>query len=136
MNKHASRLIALAAAAAASLTLAVPAFAHHSFAMYDLKQQIELKGVVKEYHWSNPHTFIDLMVTEKGQPVVYGLEGQQVRLMVKAGFRRDSLQTGDKVTILINPMRDGSVGGHFLKVTKADGTVLGNAATLAAGAGQ
>lgn len=124
MNRR-SMFLLVASAASAAAVIAVPALAHHSFAMYDLKKQTTLTGVIKEWHWSNPHTFIDLTVVEGGKPVVYGLEGQQVRLMTKAGFRRDSLKPGDKVSILINPMRDGSKGGHFLKVTKADGTVIG-----------
>ncbi len=114
----------LLAAAAASLATA-PVLAHHSFAMYDLKKQATLKGEVKVFKFTNPHTGIHLDVVENGKPVTYELEGQQVRLMTKAGFKRTSLKPGDKVTIVINPLRDGSRGGHFLQVTLADGTVLG-----------
>lgn len=104
----------------------IPALAHHSFAMYDIRKRVTLKGEVKVYKYSNPHTWIFLEVVENGKPETYRLEGLQVRLIAKAGFKRDSLKFGDKVSIVINPMRDGSRGGHFLQVTLADGTVLGN----------
>jgi len=112
-------------AAVAAALIGTPALAHHSFAMYDIKKRTTLKGEVKEFKFTNPHTWIYLDVVENGKPVTYELEGQQVRLMARAGFKRNSLKPGDKVTILINPLRDGSKGGHFIQVTLADGTVLG-----------
>jgi Family of unknown function (DUF6152) len=114
----------LLGAAAISLA-AAPVLAHHSFAMYDLTKRTTLKGEVKVFKFTNPHTWIFLDVVEDGKPVSYALEGQQVRLMTKAGFKRSSLKPGDKVSIVINPLRDGSKGGHFLQVMLPDGKVLG-----------
>jgi hypothetical protein len=124
MVRGAVRAVLLIAIAAWLTT--IPAFAHHSFAMYDIKKRVTLQGVVKVFKFSNPHTWIYLEVVENGKPEMYRLEGLQVRLVAKAGFKRNSLKFGDKVSILINPLRDGSRGGHFLQVTLADGTVLGN----------
>lgn len=107
------------------ILLAAPALAHHSFAMFDLKKERELKGEIKRFHWSNPHTLVDVTVVEDGRPVVYRLEGQQVRVMSNFGFRRDSLKPGDKVSAVMRPLRDGGKGGMLVRVTKADGSVLG-----------
>ena len=124
MANRSVRLMVMGAAAAVSL-VAAPALAHHSFAMYDLKKTVTLKGEVKEFHWTNPHTFIDLTVMEGGKPVVYELESQQVRLMTRSGWKRDSLKAGDKVEVAIHPLRDGGKGGHFLRVTMPDGKIIG-----------
>lgn len=125
MNRDPVRLPPLLGAILMSLLACVPAFGHHSFAMYDITKRATLRGTVKVFKFTNPHTWIFLEVVENGKPVIYELEGQQVRLMAKAGFRRNSLKAGDQVTIVINPLRNGGAGGHFLQVTLADGTVLG-----------
>lgn len=127
MRPSAIQTLSVAAGLSAAF-IATESFAHHSFAMFDLTKQVELKGVVKEFHWSNPHTAILVTVNENGKPVVYDLEGQQVRVMANSGFRRDSLKPGDRVTVTMRPLRDGRKGGLFQRVVKADGTVLGGGA--------
>src|SRR5436190_246915 len=107
MNSVSTRLTLLAAAAVAAVA-AAPASAHHSFAMFDMAKTVEVAGVVKEFHWSNPHTFIDVTVNEGGKPVDYVMEGQQVRLMARSGYKRDSLKPGDKVLVKMHPLRNGS----------------------------
>lgn len=131
MDRRLVMMLGAAAAICATLN-ASSSSAHHSFAMFDLKKEVELKGEIKEFHWSNPHTAIHVSVIEGGRPVVYDLEGQQVRVMTNSGFRRDSLKPGDKVSVLMRPLRDGRKGGLFVKVVKADGTVLGGGAAAAA----
>lgn len=119
------RVIAVLCSTAFALLAAAPAFSHHSFAMYDLTKRTTLKGVVKVFKFTNPHTWIHLEVIENGKPVLYELEGQQVRLMARAGFKRNSLKPGDQITVVMNPLRDGSKGGHYLQVTLPDGKVIG-----------
>lgn len=102
---------------------ALPAGAHHSFAMFDLEKDVTLQGVVKEFQWTNPHSWIQLMVTDaEGRQVEWSLEGGSPGVLSRGGWKRTSLQPGDKVTVVIYPLRDGKPGGSFLEVTRADGS--------------
>jgi uncharacterized protein DUF6152 len=106
------------------------ASAHHSFAMFDTAKQVMVEGVVKQFTWSNPHVWLDVTVMDdKGQSQQWGLESLAVGLLYRAGWNADSLKPGDKVTVLLHPMRDGTLGGQLMKVTFPDGRVLysGNA---------
>lgn len=116
---------ALAAAAAlAAVSAPFASLAHHSFAMFDNTREVELAGTVKEFQWANPHTFIQLQVTSGGRTVEWSLEGGSPNLLARNGWSRLSLAPGEKVTVLINPLRDGRPGGTFLEVRKANGKVL------------
>ncbi len=125
------RLRALCTAASlAPLFAAGAASAHHSFAMFDTSKQVTVQGVVKQFTWANPHVWLDIVVTDdRGQPQTWGLESLAVGLLYRDGWTADSLKPGDKVTVQLHPMRDGTFGGQLMKVTLADGHVLnsGNA---------
>jgi hypothetical protein len=100
--------------------------AHHSFAMFDQKQRVTLKGTVSEFQWTNPHAFIHLVVPNAAT----GSDSWQVELnspnnLKRQGWKSTSLKVGDVVTLVLNPLRDGTKGGLFVSVTLADGTVLG-----------
>lgn len=103
---------------------AVPASAHHSFAMFDKTKEVTLSGTVSAFQWSNPHTFIQLKVPAEGRVVEWSLEGGSPNILSRNGWNRLALTPGEKVTILINPLRNGQPGGTFLEVRKANGTVL------------
>ena len=110
-----------------------PAFAHHSRAMFDQTKQITLVGTVKDFQWTNPHCWIQVLVPDpnnaQGAPVEWGVEmGAPVELMRK-GWKPASLNPGDKVTIVINPLRDGQTGGLVVSVTGPDGKIIGHPAT-------
>jgi hypothetical protein len=99
---------------------AAPAFAHHSFAMYDQARLVTLQGTVKDFEWTNPHSVIFVITGGMGgKPEdLWAVElptgpGNLSRL----GWSKHSLQTGDKVAIDINPLRDGRHGGSLKKVT-------------------
>ena len=118
---------ALALAAIGTAVLAAPAFAHHSFAMFDATKTVTLKGTVKEFEWTNPHSWLRVMVTDDaGTPRQWALEmgspGQQSRV----GWKPDSVKPGDQVTVQMHPLKDGSRGGQFLSVELANGEHLGN----------
>lgn len=115
----------LLAAAALCLGLPSAALAHHSFAMFDNNKEVVLDGVVREFQWTNPHSWIQLVVPENGQPVEYSIEMGSPNNFARHGWHHSSLQPGDRVKVNIHPRKDGSKGGQFLKVVKADGTVLG-----------
>jgi hypothetical protein len=117
-----SRLAMLAA-----LCVATSAFAHHSFAMFDQAKQVTLKGTVREFQWTNPHAWIHLDVPNASG----GVDSWQVELnspnnLKRQGWKSTSLTAGEKVTLMLNPLKDGTKGGLFISVTLPDGTVLGD----------
>ena len=97
--------------------------------MFDQTKQVELVGTVKDFQWTNPHCWIQVLVPDPGNPsaapVEWGVEmGAPVELMRK-GWKPGSLNPGDKVTIVVNPLRDGQRGGLVLSVTGPDGKIIG-----------
>jgi Family of unknown function (DUF6152) len=113
---------------AAAITLTSPlAVAHHSFAMFDQSKEVTLQGTVKEFQWTNPHSFIELAaMNADGTADVWSVELNSPNNLKRQGWKSDSLQTGDKVTLVLNPLRDGRKGGLFISVTRPDGLVLGD----------
>ncbi len=115
----------LFAGIAASL-IAAPAFAHHSFAMFDATKVVTLEGTVKSFEWTNPHMWLTVSVPQaSGAPIEYPLEMQGIAGAVKLGWKRDSAKAGDKITVNIHPLRDGTHGGQLLNVVLGNGTKLG-----------
>jgi len=108
------------------------ASAHHSFAMFDARQSVTLHGVVKEFRWSNPHVFIQLLATDEGGVTAgeWSIEMTSPEHLARAGWRPGTLKSGDKVTIIIHPIRDGSMGGQFVSGIAADGTAIGVSPSL------
>jgi Family of unknown function (DUF6152) len=102
-------------------------FGHHSFAMFDQSKQLPLKGTVKEFQWTNPHAWIDLKVAHaNGEEEVWGVELNSPNNLKRQGWKSGTLKAGDKVTVVINPLRDGKKGGLFVSVTLPDGKTLGD----------
>jgi hypothetical protein len=115
----------IAAAAATASLVSAPAGAHHSSAMFDATVETPLVGVIREFRWSNPHAWIELDVaSEDGATTMWAIESQPPSMLARRGWTRSSLKTGDEVTIMINPLKDGQPGGSLVSVTLADGTVL------------
>lgn len=116
----------LIVASLVTLASAAPfgALAHHSFAMFDKTKEVTMTGTVKQFQWTNPHTFIQLEVETRGKKVEWSLEGGSPNILSRNGWNRLSLSAGERVTVLINPLRNGDPGGTFLEVRKANGTVL------------
>ncbi len=110
-----------------ALLASASAFAHHSFAMFDQSKQLTLKGTVREFQWTNPHAWIHLDVPNQAG----GLDSWQVELnspnnLKRQGWKSTSLKAGDAVTLMLNPLKDGTKGGLFIAVTLPDGSVLGD----------
>ncbi len=100
--------------------------AHHSFAMFDRTKVVSLKGVVREFQWTNPHSWIQLLVKDaNGDSEEWALEALSPNVLGRMGWKRNSIKPGDEITAYFNPTRDGSHGGNLVKVTLADGTVIG-----------
>ncbi|HUK02138.1 MAG TPA: DUF6152 family protein [Steroidobacteraceae bacterium] len=113
--------------AIAVLSLTSTVHAHHSFAMFDQSKQLPLKGTVKEFQWTNPHAFIEIDVPNaEGTVELWKIELNSPNNLKRQGWKSTILQPGDKVTVVINPLRDGTKGGLFVSATLADGKVLGD----------
>jgi hypothetical protein len=112
--------------AIAVLLTASSALAHHSFAMFDQSQTVTLQGAVKDFRWTNPHVFIELLVkNENGADEEWSIEMTSPEHLSRAGWRPGTLKPGDKVTLNIHPMRDGVKGGQYLSGTGPSGPLLG-----------
>lgn len=120
---RAARAAALAIPAALATSAAQ---AHHSFAMFDRDREVVLTGTVKEFQWTNPHTWLQLNVPNaQGAATEWSIEGLSTGTLSRQGWKPRSFKPGDKVTVKIYPMKDGSSGGSFIGATLPNGSTLG-----------
>jgi Family of unknown function (DUF6152) len=115
----------LALAGIAAAVYAIPAVAHHSFAMFDANATTNLEGTVKEFQWTNPHAWIMLTVNKDGQDQQWAIEMNGPAGLARLGWRPKTLTPGMPVKMQIHPLRDGTNGGQFMEITLPDGTVMG-----------
>ena len=111
-----------------ALAFSAPASsAHHSFAMFDQEKTLTLEGTVKEFQWTNPHTWLQLVVKDPvtGREQEWGLEAQSVAIQTRMGWTRHSLSPGDHVVVQIHPVNGGLAGGSLLSAT-VNGKLIGN----------
>ena len=105
------------------------AAAHHSPAMFDGTKEITLTGTVKEFQWTSPHCWIQMLVADAANPsaapVEWGIEMDNPVGLSRHGWKPRSLQPGDKVTVIAHPLRDGSHGAQVVSVAK-NGQIVGN----------
>ena len=112
----------------AALWLTPLAEAHHSNSAFYVTKVITIKGVVKEFKWSNPHVWVILTVDDgKGNKVDWKVEGRPPGILSRAGWSPKVLQPGETITIDLSPAKDDSASGLIARVTKEDGTILANA---------
>ena len=122
------RAMACCAGMAAALLLTPLAQAHHSNSAFYVTKVITIKGVVKEFRWSNPHVWVIVTVDdEQGNKVDWKVEGRPPGILSRAGWTPKSLQPGERVTIDLSPAKDDTTSGLIARVTKEDGTILANA---------
>jgi hypothetical protein len=102
---------------------AAPALAHHSFAMFDHEKTMTLSGTVKELEWTNPHAWLHIVAVDEktAKPVEWSFEMGGVGQVSAQGWKPDSVKPGDKITVQMHPLKDGSRGGQYLNATLADG---------------
>jgi hypothetical protein len=117
----------IACAVALALCLpVVPAQAHHSMAMFDQSKTLNIKGTVKQFQWTNPHCYIQLMVKDaSGKDVEWSLEMGAPMYLYAKGWRPSSLKAGNVIAVTINPLRNGEPGGIVLTAASADGKQIG-----------
>ena len=112
---------------AALLLAAGTAAAHHSPVLFDRQKRVTLTGTVKEFAWMNPHSSIQLEVPNaQGGIDVWGVEMNSPNNLVKQGWKSNIIKGGDKVSIVVNPLRSGEHGGIFVSIKLPDGRVLGD----------
>jgi len=112
--------------AALLLATAVPAFAHHSDAMFSNDKEVVLNGTVREFQYTNPHSWIQLMVAGNAgaQPVEWSIETAAPIVLLRAGIKPAALKPGDKITVRARPLKNGGPGGSLIDIKKDDGTTL------------
>jgi hypothetical protein len=116
-----------ALAGLALATLAVPATAHHSSAMFDKETVREVRATVKEFQWTNPHIWIQVLIENAdGESEEWSIEGGGTNTLFRRGWRPNSFAPGDEIEIRFYPMRDGSAAGGFIGAKLADGSTLGD----------
>ena len=121
LRKFVTTLIVLASSLYGQL-----AWSHHSAAMFDHEQVRELTGTVKEFQFTNPHTWVQVLVkNEAGEEVEWSLEWGSPNQLGRSGVRPSTLPPGAGITVRINPMLDGSAAGMFIGAKLDDGTMLG-----------
>jgi hypothetical protein len=116
----------VACAAVVVVVAAMSVAAHHSPVMFDRAVQKTLAGTVVEFAWTNPHSSIQLDVPNASGGVDrWGVELGSPQSMARNGWRSSSVKPGDKVTVVVNPLKSGEFGGIFVSITLADGRKLG-----------
>ena len=99
---------------AALIATSGAASAHHSFAMFDQENPIELQGVVKEFKFTSPHTFIIIETKQQdGSTQLWSLEGGAPSALVRDGWSSKTLKPGDELQLTIEPLRSGAPGGSW-----------------------
>lgn len=107
--------------------MVLPAVAHHTYAVFDLRKQMTVAGTVAKFEWTNPHSYLWVYVPRPGSPKEYDLyafENGSPTNMTRQGWTKSVLKAGDRISIDYAPLKDGRHGGHLLRVTFADGRVL------------
>ena len=106
--------------------VASTALAHHSPVMFDQAQKVTLTGTVREFQWTNPHSYIQLVVkNDQGQDEEWSLEMGASVYLYNLGWRPSIVKAGDTLTVTIAPLRKGGKGGLLLKAATADGNTIG-----------
>jgi uncharacterized protein DUF6152 len=110
----------------AVIGVANPALGHHSFAMFDTGTQVTLAGVVTAFEWTNPHVYIELDVPDGRGVKHWTIELGSTSILMRGGWKFNTLKHGDKVTAVVDPLRSGEPGSLLSRITLPDGRVLGN----------
>jgi len=106
---------------------AIPATAHHSFVMFDTTKQVTLTGTVAAFQWTNPHAYIEIEVPdEKGAVTRWSVEMGSLSILMQGGWKFNTLKKGDKIEVIVNPLRNGKPGALLFQANLADGRKLGN----------
>jgi len=109
--------------------------AHHSFAMFDTANPITISGTVTAFEWTNPHVYIEVDVAEGQAMKHWAIELGSPSILMRGGWKFNTIKKGDKITAVVSPLRNGDAGSLLNRVTLADGRVLGNGGPAGIGPG-
>lgn len=110
---------------ALTLGVAPSGSAHHSGAMFDRARTTTITGTVTEFNWTNPHSSFKVDVADSAGTVqTWAIEMNSPNNLVREGWKRSTIKAGDKVTVALNPLRDGKPGGWYVAITLPDGRRL------------
>ena len=108
-------------------TVSFPVSAHHSYAMFDVEKSITVEGTVKQFMWTNPHSWIRVMVTDpKGKVQEWPVEMGSLTILVSLGWNPKTLQPGDKIRMTVHPMKNGLPGGDFVSLDNGGHNMVKN----------
>jgi Family of unknown function (DUF6152) len=110
-----------------ALLATLPLAAHHSFVMFDTNKEVTVSGTVTSFEWTNPHAYIEIDVPDASGAVKHwSIELGSPSILHASGWKHGTLTAGEKVTLLINPLKNGNPGGLLLQANLPDGRKLGN----------
>lgn len=110
----------------AAMLVGGSAWGHHSFAMFDLDKERTLVGEVKEFQWTNPHVWIQILVADdKGVTTEWSLEAGTPGMLTRTGWKSSMLRPKDKITAVVHPQKNGAPSGSLIRVTLPNGRVMG-----------
>jgi len=116
-----------------ALAFAIPATAHHSAVAFDQSKTITVTGSVTRFVWRNPHMAINMeVVNARGETELWKIEGPGTTVLGQRGFSKEAIDTGDTITVVVNPLKSGEPGGLLQAITLADGKTHALAAEYAA----
>jgi hypothetical protein len=118
------KLKILTLGALAALSMAGAASAHHAFNMYDNSKYENLTGTVQNFSWKNPHAMIDFVADTPAGPKMWSVELSAPNIIGRRGWSAKSLKAGDKIPLVVHPMKDGSAYGLLVSATLPNGQVL------------
>jgi hypothetical protein len=105
------------------------AFAHHSYTRFDMNRTVTLAGTVKEYQWTNPHVWIQLVVTDpaSGAETEWSIESDSPNMLSRRGWSRHSVKAGDAAVAVIHPTKIKSDNSGALESLAVNGERVGEA---------
>ncbi len=122
------KLSLIALSAGSLLAISAPAYAHHSFAMFDTSVTKSVTGTVTEFNWTNPHSSFAVASADAGGVAqTWYFEMNSPQNLVREGWKRSSIAPGDKVTVSYHPLRNGKPGGSYVSLVLPTGVTLGGA---------
>jgi hypothetical protein len=115
----------LGALSAILLLAADVAFAHHSPAVFDRTRKVTVTGVVREFRWGNPHSWMHLDVTnDEGKVEMWSVEMDPATHLGRRGWTSRTIVPGDRVTVKVYPLRNDEKGGQYISVVLPNGKVM------------
>ena len=101
--------------------------AHHSGAGFNSSEVKEFTAVVKEFQFTNPHTWIQVLVTnDDGRQEEWSVEWGSPNSLARRGIRPSTFPPGAEIMMRIHPMANGSPAGGFVGAKFSDGTTVGD----------